>query len=57
MKGFLFVLIGLAALFDYAYQVEPKINQIQFDRCMEGRSIYDREAIKSCERRQLTSSK
>ena len=48
------VLLGLGAIAVIigAYQEEPKLNQVKFDRCMEGRNISDREAIKTCERQQ-----
>ena len=56
LKKIFSVLLGLSAVAGvlYVYQEEPRINQVQFDRCMEGKNISDREAIKSCEQRQLT---
>ena len=49
------LIICLIVVLLYAYKIyesegtKHELNQEQFERCMEGRSIFDREAIKHCE--------
>ncbi len=57
------LIIGASRLFMWSMgenakeEKRPQLNQVQFDRCMEGRSILDKGAIKSCENQQFLKSK
>ena len=62
-KMFLGIFLCLVVAVVFAYQLlgadetKIKINQAQFDRCMQkGRSISDTEAIKFCQNRQSSKT-